>query len=228
MELLSLVKLTDFAERMPGQLSGGQRQRVALMRALAPNPNVLLLDEPLSALDAKLRQQMQIELKSIQKTTGKTFIFVTHDQEEALTMSDVVVVMNAGRIEQMGTPIELYEKPATTFVATFIGSPSMNLIKPTGGSNANWPSDTATLGIRPEDLVIAETSPASGFRVKVQVMAVELVGAESYVHGMTEDGGTIVFRVPGRSVIAIGETLDLTALPDRFHLFDAEGKRLSP
>jgi spermidine/putrescine transport system ATP-binding protein len=121
MELLSLVKLQDFADRTPDQLSGGQRQRVALMRALAPNPNVLLLDEPLSALDAKLRQQMQIELKSIQRTTGKTFLFVTHDQEEALTMSDVIVVMNNGRIEQMGDPHTLYSRPRSRFVANFIG-----------------------------------------------------------------------------------------------------------
>ena len=121
MELLSLVKLQEFAERMPAQLSGGQRQRVALMRALAPNPNVLLLDEPLSALDAKLRQQMQVELKSIQRTTGKTFIFVPHDQEEALTMSDVIVVMNSGRIEQMGDPHTLYSRPRSRFVANFIG-----------------------------------------------------------------------------------------------------------
>ena len=105
------MQLEDYADRMPAQLSGGQRQRVALMRALAPDPQVLLLDEPLSALDAKLRQQMQIELKSIQERTGKTFLFVTHDQEEALTMSDVIVVMNEGRIEQIGDPKTLYHRP---------------------------------------------------------------------------------------------------------------------
>ncbi len=110
-ELLHLVQLEDYADRMPAQLSGGQRQRIALMRALAPDPRMLLLDEPLSALDAKLRQQMQIELKSIQERTGKTFLFVTHDQEEALTMSDVIVVMNEGRIEQIGEPKTLYNAP---------------------------------------------------------------------------------------------------------------------
>ena len=123
-ELLDLVQLGDFAGRMPAQLSGGQRQRVALMRALAPDPEVLLLDEPLSALDAKLRQQMQIELKSIQRETGKTFLFVTHDQEEALTMSDRLAVMNAGRIVQIGTPREVYEEPADTYVADFLGADS--------------------------------------------------------------------------------------------------------
>jgi len=129
MELLALVRLEDFAERLPQELSGGQRQRVALMRALAPDPQVLLLDEPLSALDAKLRLQMQIELKAIQETTGKTFLFVTHDQEEALTMSDVIVVMNNGRIEQMGDPHTLYSRPNSVFVANFIGE--ANLLKAT-------------------------------------------------------------------------------------------------
>ncbi|MGA1832933.1 sn-glycerol-3-phosphate import ATP-binding protein UgpC [Rhizobium wenxiniae] len=227
-EAARALEIEQFLERKPRQLSGGQRQRVAMGRAIVRKPAAFLFDEPLSNLDAKLRVQMRVEIRRLQRSLETTSIYVTHDQMEAMTLADRLVVLNAGRIEQVGTPIELYEKPATTFVATFIGSPSMNLIKPTGGPNTNWPSDTATLGIRPEDLVIADTSSAGGFRVKVQVMAVELVGAESYVHGMTEDGGTIVFRVPGRSVIAIGETLELTALPDRFHLFDAEGKRLSP
>lgn len=124
-ELLGLVRLEGYADRAPQELSGGQRQRVALVRALAPDPRVLLLDEPLSALDAKLRQQMQIELKAMQEETGKSFLFVTHDQEEALTMSDVVVVMNEGRIEQMGTPDELYRQPRSRFVASFIGSSNL-------------------------------------------------------------------------------------------------------
>jgi spermidine/putrescine transport system ATP-binding protein len=124
-ELLALVQLEDYADRMPAQLSGGQRQRIALMRALAPDPQVLLLDEPLSALDAKLRGQMQIELKAIQERTGKTFLFVTHDQEEALTMSDVIVVMNEGRIEQIGDPHTLYNAPASRFVANFIGDTNL-------------------------------------------------------------------------------------------------------
>jgi spermidine/putrescine transport system ATP-binding protein len=120
-ELLALVRLESYGERAPHELSGGQRQRVALARALAPNPPVLLLDEPLGALDAKLRREMQSELRRLQRTTGKTFILVTHDQEEALTMSDTVVVMNNGKIEQAGTPEELYNAPRTAFVARFIG-----------------------------------------------------------------------------------------------------------
>jgi len=141
-ELLALVQLEEYAARMPFELSGGQRQRVALMRALAPDPQVLLLDEPLSALDAKLRQQMQVELKAIQERTGKTFLFVTHDQEEALTMSDLIVVMNKGRIEQMGDPHTLYTRPESEFVANFIGE--ANLLSATfvdsdaGGSRLSW------------------------------------------------------------------------------------------
>ncbi|TJW83968.1 MAG: ABC transporter ATP-binding protein, partial [Mesorhizobium sp.] len=142
MELLALVQLQDYAARMPSELSGGQRQRVALMRALAPDPQVLLLDEPLSALDAKLRQQMQIELKSIQERTGKTFLFVTHDQEEALTMSDQIVVMNNGKVEQMGDPHTLYSRPQSVFVANFIGDANLLRAKVVGadaqGTALTW------------------------------------------------------------------------------------------
>ena len=120
-ELLDLVQMQSYEDRTPDQLSGGQRQRVALARALAPDPKVLLLDEPLGALDAKLRAQVQIELKAIQQRTGKTFVFVTHDQEEALTMSDRILVMNAGRVEQDGSPATLYQRPANRFVADFVG-----------------------------------------------------------------------------------------------------------
>jgi spermidine/putrescine transport system ATP-binding protein len=172
-ELLQLVQLEDYAERMPAQLSGGQRQRIALMRALAPDPQMLLLDEPLSALDAKLRQQMQIELKSIQKRTGKTFLFVTHDQEEALTMSDVVVVMNEGRIEQIGDPKTLYDDPESRFVANFIGETNLlectvdardgdDLVLRWGGSSiragkgARPPiGERVTVAVRPEALRIS-------------------------------------------------------------------------
>ena len=124
-EMLELVQLSGFASRKPSQLSGGQRQRVALARALINHPKVLLLDEPLGALDLKLRQQMQVELKAIQKRVGITFIFVTHDQEEALTMSDRIAVFSQGRIEQIGTPAEIYERPASTFVAGFVGTSNL-------------------------------------------------------------------------------------------------------
>jgi spermidine/putrescine transport system ATP-binding protein len=157
MELLELVQLEDYSRRMPSELSGGQRQRVALMRALAPDPQVLLLDEPLSALDAKLRQQMQIELKAIQERTGKTFLFVTHDQEEALTMSDTIVVMNAGKVEQMGDPKTLYSRPESIFVANFIGEANLLKASVVGGDERRtaltWngaPVEAAPTGRRAE------------------------------------------------------------------------------
>ena len=128
-EMLALVQLEKFAHRKPHQLSGGQQQRVALARALAPKPKLLLLDEPLSALDLKLRQSMRLELKNIQKQTGITFVFVTHDQEEALTMSDRIAVMSAGNLQQIGTPTEIYEEPANKFVADFIGETNLLPVK---------------------------------------------------------------------------------------------------
>ena len=147
-EMLDLVRLPGFAARKPAQLSGGQRQRVALARALINHPKVLLLDEPLGALDLKLRQQMQVELKAIQKRVGITFIFVTHDQEEALTMSDRIALFNLGRIEQIGTPAEIYEHPATAFVAGFVGT--SNLVS--GEVAKRITGSDITFSIRPEKI----------------------------------------------------------------------------
>ncbi|TNM59743.1 sn-glycerol-3-phosphate import ATP-binding protein UgpC [Aliirhizobium smilacinae] len=231
-EAARALEIEAFLARKPRQLSGGQRQRVAMGRAIVRKPAAFLFDEPLSNLDAKLRVQMRVEIRRLQQSLATTSIYVTHDQMEAMTLADRLVVLNAGCIEQVGTPIELYEKPATTFVATFIGSPSMNLmtlgdgIGWTGPDGAGLPPDATIIGIRPEDIVIADGSLIGGFCTRVQVIAVELVGAESYVHGAAENGSIIVCRVPGRSIIGIGETLDLAAMPDRFHLFDRDGKRV--
>jgi putative spermidine/putrescine transport system ATP-binding protein len=153
-EALESVRLGEYGKRRPSELSGGQRQRVALARALVNRPKVLLLDEPLGALDLKLRQQMQVELKSIQVEVGITFIFVTHDQEEALTMSDRIAVFNKGKIEQVGTPREIYEQPATTFVAGFVGT--SNLIR--GEAARLLFGDAATYSVRPEKLWISEVA----------------------------------------------------------------------
>jgi putative spermidine/putrescine transport system ATP-binding protein len=150
MESLEQVRLPDFGARRPGQLSGGQRQRVALARALVNRPRVLLLDEPLGALDLKLREQMQVELKAIQRDVGITFLFVTHDQEEALTLSDRIAVFNAGRIEQVGTAREVYEQPASEFVAGFVGT--SNLL--TGAAAQTVLGRAGTFGIRPEKLSV--------------------------------------------------------------------------
>lgn len=229
-EAARALEIEPFLARKPRQLSGGQRQRVAMGRAIVRKPAAFLFDEPLSNLDAKLRVQMRVEIRRLQRSLATTSIYVTHDQMEAMTLADRLVVLNAGRIEQVGTPIELYEKPATTFVATFIGSPSMNLM--TLGKAGGWsvaeglPSTVATVGIRPEDIVIAEGEVSSPFRAEVEVIAVELVGAESYVHGATSDGSPLVFRVPGRSRIAIGEKLPVTTAPHHLHLFDSAGKRI--
>ncbi|MBB2771980.1 MULTISPECIES: ABC transporter ATP-binding protein [Mycolicibacterium] len=178
-ELLEVVRLTDFAKRKPGQLSGGQQQRVALARALVNYPSALLLDEPLGALDLKLRHAMQFELKRIQREVGITFIYVTHDQEEALTMSDRIAVMNAGNVEQIGTPTDIYDRPATVFVANFIGQANLWSGRQTGRLNRDYveidvlgsklkarPGDTAieagghaTLMVRPERLRVSIEPP---------------------------------------------------------------------
>ena len=182
-ELTAFLELQSYIDRYPDQLSGGQRQRVALSRALAPDPAMLLLDEPLAALDAKLRAQVQLELKSIQRRTGKTFFFVTHDQDEAMTMSDRIVVMNEGRVEQDGTPQELYHHPANRFVANFIGDTNLiegKVIERQGGELLlDWqgvllrgaaqkgtpgPGERANASLRPENIRIAG-EPGSGVNV---------------------------------------------------------------
>ncbi|MBL8055261.1 MAG: ABC transporter ATP-binding protein [Anaerolineales bacterium] len=156
-EMLELVRLPGLASRRPAQLSGGQRQRVALARALINHPRVLLLDEPLGALDLKLRQEMQVELKAIQQRVGITFVFVTHDQEEALTMSDRIAVFNHGRIEQVGTPAEIYESPATTFVAGFVGI--SNVVS--GAAAQALTGQAATFTVRPEKIHLREPGAAT-------------------------------------------------------------------
>lgn len=228
------LEIEQFLERKPRQLSGGQRQRVAMGRAIVREPAAYLFDEPLSNLDAKLRVQMRVEIKRLQRSLATTSVYVTHDQMEAMTLADRLVVLNAGRIEQVGTPIELYERPASTFVATFIGSPSMNLLKnvETIGSwslkgDAAVPKGTATLGIRPEDLhVIADAPEDETFTATVKVAAVELVGAESYVHATLPDNSDIVFRVAGRSRIEMDDMVRIGAKASGLHFFDSNGVRL--
>jgi spermidine/putrescine transport system ATP-binding protein len=219
-ELLALVRLEDFAARLPSELSGGQRQRVALMRALAPDPQVLLLDEPLSALDAKLRLQMQIELKAIQETTGKTFLFVTHDQEEALAMSDVIVVMNNGRIEQMGDPHTLYSRPNSVFVANFIGE--ANLLKATVIARDG---DKTALRWNGHEV----QASATGHAAKAGDAACILVRPEAIQFSIRPSGG--VNAMPGKirqrvfkgnHTSMLVEVADGTRLNALVHLGDAE------
>ncbi|WP_153772269.1 ABC transporter ATP-binding protein [Labrenzia sp. CE80] len=205
-EIMSFLELENYGNRYPGQLSGGQRQRVALARALAPDPALLLLDEPLAALDAKLRGQVQQELKAIQRRTHKTFFFVTHDQEEALTMSDRIVVMNQGRVEQDGTPEELYFHPATRFVAEFIGETNLLTCKMRGQegeaivmdwfgqtlkgqSNGHVPKvgDTITASVRLEKLAFHTARPEQSNAVKGTVVGKTFLGSRMSVDLMIED-----------------------------------------
>ncbi|WP_197376979.1 ABC transporter ATP-binding protein [Mycolicibacterium baixiangningiae] len=199
-EMLEVVRLTDFAKRRPGQLSGGQQQRVALARALVNYPSALLLDEPLGALDLKLRHAMQFELKRIQREVGITFIYVTHDQEEALTMSDRIAVMNAGNVEQIGTPTEIYDRPATVFVASFIGQANLWAGRQTGRPSGDYvevdvlgstlrarPGDTAiepgghaTLMVRPERLRVSMEPPVG-----------DVVSVRATVRDMTFQGPVV-------------------------------------
>jgi spermidine/putrescine transport system ATP-binding protein len=179
--MIDLVSLAGMEDRLPDQLSGGQRQRVALARALVCEPKVLLLDEPLAALDAKLRRSMQIELKKLQSRVGITFVFVTHDQEEALTMSDRIAVMNQGRIEQLGTPAEMYQRPATKFVATFLGQTNLlpakvlsaRCVQLSDGNQLNYDAGDRLVGqdvllsIRPERILMSPMGDENVIEVKL-------------------------------------------------------------
>jgi putative spermidine/putrescine transport system ATP-binding protein len=194
-EALATVRLEGYAERRPHQLSGGQRQRVALARALVNRPKVLLLDEPLGALDLKLRREMQIELKSIQREVGITFVFVTHDQEEALTMSDRVAVFNEGRIEQLATPVELYEKPASAFVAGFVGS--SNLFR--GEAARAIVGREGTFVVRPEKVRLEAEAPADTSDLCVApgvVREVVYLGAATSTVVQLDDGPTMTVSHP--------------------------------
>jgi sn-glycerol 3-phosphate transport system ATP-binding protein len=239
-EAARLLELEPFLKRRPRQLSGGQRQRVAMGRAIVRQPQVFLFDEPLSNLDAKLRGQMRVEIKRLQRRLGVTSVYVTHDQLEAMTLADMLVVMNAGKVEQIGDPLHLYEMPATRFVAQFIGAPPMNMIElapgaaPAGIGGLDTlpiPAGGAHLGIRPEHLFVAADGsvPADGIRLDLSVDAVEAVGAETYVYGhLGESGPPIICREAGKVTIAPGTTRAFTAARKDVHLFDrATGQRLA-
>jgi sn-glycerol 3-phosphate transport system ATP-binding protein len=238
-----ILQIGPFLDRRPRQLSGGQRQRVAMGRAIVRDPQVFLFDEPLSNLDAKLRVQMRVEIKKLQQQLGVTSIYVTHDQVEAMTLADRLIVMNAGRAEQIGAPLELYAKPATTYVAGFIGSPSMNFLPgrvaadgtgvdldggerlplpPSAQPGPGQPGRPVLAGIRPEHLEQAADGPLS-----VAVDLVEALGADTLVY--THLGGTaLVARLPGATPVRQGDRLTLRIAPDSLHLFDPEtGARLS-
>lgn len=210
-EILEVVRLVGFADRKPNQLSGGQRQRVALARALVNHPKVLLLDEPLGALDLKLREEMQVELKSIQQRVGITFVYVTHDQGEALSMSDRVAVFNAGNIEQVGTPREIYEHPATAFVASFVGI--TNLLSAERARALVGRDGIFTL--RPEYVQISPANTQPG--VPAIVASVQYLGAEYRVYCTLDIGGTVVSSGPSDQFaeVRVGQRVSLTWNPNR-------------
>lgn len=233
------LHLESLLERRPKELSGGQRQRVAMGRAIVRDPQVFLFDEPLSNLDAKLRVIMRAEIKEVQQRLKTTTIYVTHDQIEAMTMADRIVIMDKGEVVQVDTPMELYRKPRNTFVAGFIGSPQMNFIdaKLDGkggislgqqlafqpGSNVSLKAGEFVVGIRPEDLLLDEEG---GLRAKVTL--IEPTGAQTYVHACTEDGNNLVTIDSGERRIRSGDVIRLKPVMQHLHLFDrASGERLN-
>jgi multiple sugar transport system ATP-binding protein len=213
-----VLNLSDYLDRRPGQLSGGQRQRVAIGRAIVRQPSAFLFDEPLSNLDAALRGTMRLEISELHQQLGTTMIYVTHDQVEAMTMADKIVVLNAGRVEQVGSPLDLYRRPRNLFVAGFIGSPRMNLIEgPEAGQRG-----AATIGVRPEHLAISTS--AGEWRGKVGVA--EHLGSDTFVHVQTEGLGTLNVRTDGEMAVTHGDTVFLTPDPARLHRFGADGRAL--
>ncbi len=236
-EMLEIGALLD---RKPRQLSGGQRQRVAMGRAIVREPKLFLFDEPLSNLDAKLRVQMRAEIRRLQKRLGVTSLFVTHDQVEAMTLGDRLVVMHRGRAAQVASPMEVWGQPADTYVAGFIGSPAMNFLSATlagngraaelkagptlpfaDGTRPGGDGAKITIGVRPEHVLQAETPDALPLAVEL----VEPLGSETVIHGRLPGGEALVARLP-LPASRIGPTLPVLLPPEAWHVFDGEGRRL--
>jgi sn-glycerol 3-phosphate transport system ATP-binding protein len=243
-EAARILELSAMLDRKPRQLSGGQRQRVAMGRAIVRQPKVFLFDEPLSNLDAKLRIAMRVEIRKLQRRLNTTSIYVTHDQLEAMTLADILVVMNGGRVEQIGDPLHVYEKPATTFVASFIGAPPMNLL-PLRSEEINSQfagerrllDEAGQVGIRPEDFVISDAA-TGGITLGLTVEAIERVGAETFVYGTRQQEaqgiaanpgelppGEVIVRTPGTAAPAIGQHIRVSARREKLHLFTSDGRR---
>jgi len=214
-EAARILNLTDYLERRPGQLSGGQRQRVAIGRAIVRNPRCFLFDEPLSNLDAALRVAMRLEITELHQKLKATSIYVTHDQVEAMTMADKIVVLNKGRIEQVGSPLDLYRSPANLFVASFIGSPKMNLISGAAASAHG----AHTIGIRPEHVTLSTTEGM--WRGLVTVA--EHLGSDTFLHVQVDDVGTITTRTGGEFPVRHGDTVYVTPDLARLHKFNDKG-----
>jgi multiple sugar transport system ATP-binding protein len=213
-----ILNLTNYLDRRPGQLSGGQRQRVAIGRAIVRQPKAFLFDEPLSNLDAALRGNMRLEISDLHHQLKTTMIYVTHDQVEAMTMADKIVVLNAGRIEQVGSPLDLYRNPRNVFVAGFIGSPRMNLIEGVEAAKQN----AVTLGVRPEHIRISKTEGTW----KGTVGVTEHLGSDTFIHVQVDGVGKITVRTDGDFSTEFGQQVYLTPEPARLHRFDANGQAI--
>ncbi len=244
----TILKLEHLMERRPKELSGGQRQRVAIGRAIVRKPKLFLFDEPLSNLDAELRGEMRVEIARLHLELGVTMVYVTHDQVEAMTLADRIVVLRAGSVEQIGSPAELYDHPVNTFVAGFIGSPKMNFLPmavtgvedhrvrlkhaalrsgevdlPVRDAAAVRVGDEVTLGLRPEHITIGGESPLA---LGVRAEYVENLGGTSQLYAQTADGAAIIVQAQGRHATTRGEALHLSASPQHAYLFDAKGHAL--
>jgi multiple sugar transport system ATP-binding protein/lactose/L-arabinose transport system ATP-binding protein len=247
-EAARILQIEALLDRKPRQLSGGQRQRVAIGRAIVRKPKLFLFDEPLSNLDADLRTQMRVEIARLHEQLGVTMIYVTHDQIEAMTLADRIVVMRRGRVEQIGSPPDLYERPANAFVAGFIGSPKMNFVPvtvaaadadtltvshpalasgparlPARGASAVKLGDRLTLGVRPEHLVLDQPRPLA---IDVAAEFIENLGGTSHIYVKTAAGESISVVAPGRTHVARGEHLRLGVDPAQTYLFDGDGRAL--
>jgi multiple sugar transport system ATP-binding protein len=232
-ETAQKLRITHLLDRKTAKLSGGEMQRVSIGRAIVREPRVFLMDEPLSNLDAKLRESLRVELQHLQKTQGNTTLFVTHDQIEALTMADRIAVLNEGHVIQIGTPNDIYDRPATTFVAKLVGTPSINLFKAARdngtvlieNSELHIPSSGNTpaqflLGIRPEDI-----KPTAEGQFAGQVVLTEPLGVETILH-IQSGGQTLLSLVSGMTDLKLNDTVRFNLAQDRLHYFDLEGKRL--
>ena len=236
-EAARMLRIEAYLNRRPGQLSGGQRQRVAIGRAVVREPKIFLFDEPLSNLDAELRVTMRREIGNLHRRLGNTMIYVTHDQVEAMTMADKIAVLRDGRLEQFGTPLELFNNPDNRFVAGFIGSPAMNFLKgeiaeggvalvagghiPLGPRSGVGQGDAIELGIRPRDISIAKTGGVKG-----EVTEVEQLGSESYIFVTLPSGEPLVIHQAGQTDIAIGQTVAVKLAPEAVHIFRADTGRV--
>ncbi len=213
----AMLDLERLLERRPAELSGGQRQRVAIGRAIVRDPKLFLFDEPLSNLDAALRVNTRLEIARLHKELSAAMIYVTHDQVEAMTLADTIVVLNGGIVEQAGRPIDLYNRPDNVFVAGFIGSPRMNCL---AGAEAER-EGAATLGVRPEHLV-----PESGGRWAGTIRHAEHLGSDTFLYLTLDDGGALTMRLAGQSTLAVGEAIRVSPQPGTLHRFGADGRAI--